>query len=521
MSNNMNYTYDQSKKIYQDAQNRGLNPDKVMAELVKRGATFEGVDMTKAREFASNYQEPQIETRGGLKTVQKVQDVIGGKEISQALGQGMANKQIAQQITAGQNQAIDIQGKLIKNIKEMKALGQDTSRLEDALQEITGNISAQGKQAGQLLNQEGITGKQIAGDVLQLGTTIAGAGTLPGVAKGVTTAQTVGQGIAQGAKAGAMTGAGFGGTTGVSQGLQEDKTAGEIVKQGLGGAVGGAVTGGILGGVVGGVSGGIKNYQTKKANQDFIDEMITPEVEKGKIGLQALKTGKVKEGTGVFGSRDYKEALPQFNEIKKSVASVPGISSKNTNLQNLNAIHGEIGNTADKLVTSIKGKGFFSPNEFNSYMSNVKKSLGENPSIVGDAQKTADKILDKFNSLVKKNGYTPEGLLNARKQLDQWMGSQKGNIFNPNTENAMSIALRAIRQGGNNFLESRVQDVAVRDMLSHQSKLYQAIDLIAPKAQKEGATLASRVIGAIRSHPVGAVASGIAGGTILSKVIGE
>jgi hypothetical protein len=53
-------TTEQAKKIYQDAKGRGLDPDEVMAEIVRRGTTIEGIDMDQARQF-SQQKQPQIE----------------------------------------------------------------------------------------------------------------------------------------------------------------------------------------------------------------------------------------------------------------------------------------------------------------------------------------------------------------------------------------------------------------------------------------------------------------------------
>jgi hypothetical protein len=236
---------------------------------------------------------------------------------------------------------------------------------------------------------------------------------------------------------------------------------------------------------------GIKASAAKKAN--FVDDLITPKMNT-KATETAIKSGKVVEGTGIAGKRNYTDAIPNFDKVKASVNRVPGISNKNTLLQNSNAIHDEIGVVAKDLESKIKGKGFFSPSEFKGYMKSVQSELADNPLMVGDAETTATKIVSKFNTLVAKEGYTPEGLLKARKALDAWMKIQKGSsVFDPAKENAVSIALRAIRQGGNDFLASRVKDVAVRDMLSHQSNLYQAIENIAPKAAKEGESSIARL----------------------------
>lgn len=313
------------------------------------------------------------------------------------------------------------------------------------------------------------------------------------------------------------------GTAGAVQGgassMAKGESVGNVVKKT---AIGGVV--GAVGGATGqGLAEGVSAYKASKA--DFIDKMITPPTEKGKVGLNAIKSGKVVEGKGITGKRDFSEALPNFDKIKESVSQVPGIAENNTHLQNLNAIHENIASTAENLKGQLGAEtSSFTPKEFNKYMDSIKSKLAESPMIVGDSEKTATKIVSKFNNLVESNGYTPEGLLNARQQLDSWMSSQKTNVFDPATENAVSVAMREIRQGGNKFLAKLAPNVEVDALLKHQSNLYDAIEAIAPKAQKEGASYISRIIGAARAHPVGALigatAVGAAGDTLVKKVTG-
>ncbi len=250
----------------------------------------------------------------------------------------------------------------------------------------------------------------------------------------------------------------------------------------------------------------------------FVKDLITPK-QSTKDLTSAIKTGKVTEGEGVLGNRDVTKSIPNFSDIQDAVSKVEGVSPDKTLLENSNAIHDEIGSVAEDLKSQLANdKSSFTPKEFNKYMKGVKSDLADNPTIVGDAEKTATKILNKFNNLVDENGYTPSGLLESRKQLDSWMTSQKGsNVFDPATESAVSTALRAIRQGGNDFLAERVPNVAVKDMLQNQTQLYNAIDAIAPKAAKEGANGFQQFVKAnptlIKALKYGAITVG--GGEIL------
>lgn len=239
-----------------------------------------------------------------------------------------------------------------------------------------------------------------------------------------------------------------------------------------------------------------EEYLSKRAatkEENFIIDLITPDLTPTKTE-QAIKTGKVKEG-GLFSDRDITEAVPFFEETKRAVMEVPGISKNNTLLENTNAIYSHIGTVAEDLKSQIKGKGFFSPNEFNAYMKDASNKLNEIPSLTREATEVANKYLTQFNKLVKKNGYTPEGLLQARKEFDNLIPDKK---LSPDIENGITEAVRYIRQGANDFLASKVPDVAVKEMLAKQTALYNAMDSIAPKAVKEGASGLTRWV---KSHP--------------------
>ncbi len=239
------------------------------------------------------------------KTMEKIADFTGGKEIAQGLGQALVNGGISEGIENTQNTQMDIQGQLLAKIKEKKALGEDTSRLEGALQDLGASIEETGMGAEKLLNQNELTGKQVIGDALQLGTTlgtiggISGAGasrtlagkTIPGLTKqapgiaqtlaGKITGGGIGtfRGAAQGGLAGLGQGAITGALTGTSQGLQANKTGEEILKDAGRGALIGGVTGGVLGTLIGGISGRVKSSDMRKAildNQYATGEKVAP-----------------------------------------------------------------------------------------------------------------------------------------------------------------------------------------------------------------------------------------------------
>lgn len=236
-----------------------------------------------------------------------------------------------------------------------------------------------------------------------------------------------------------------------------------------------------------------------KNNDSFVKNLVTPELKGNKL-LQAVKTGKVKEGSGLTGQRDITGAMNNLDDIEAAVKEVPGVSPSKTNLENLNAIHDEIGNLANTLEQQVgKERSFFSPNKFKSVMNGAKSRLSEDPTLVGDAATTSGKVISKFEQLVQQEGYTSSGLLSARKLLDQWISKYKPKVFNPATESGITSAVREIRQTGNQFLSDISPNSAVKELLGKQSTLYRAIDNIAPKAVKEGSSALQQII---KANPI-------------------
>lgn len=247
------------------------------------------------------------------------------------------------------------------------------------------------------------------------------------------------------------------------------------------------------------------------AHSNFLDELLTPDMNKNAT-VSAIKTGNVAEGTGFTGTRDFTKAVPGFDNIKAAVTQVPGVTAKNTALENVIEIHKAIGTAANDLRSQLANqeiKPIVTQEQLNGFLTGVKDDISKNPLLVGNAEQTAKRILDHFQSLLP-NGtdITGEDVLNARQELDKWIGSLKPNAFDPSTENAVSIALRAVRQGANTLIAEGNPDVAVKQLLAHQTNLYNAIDAIAPKAAKEGSSAFQRIVSTINNNPITSTAVG-------------
>lgn len=236
--------------------------------------------------------------------------------------------------------------------------------------------------------------------------------------------------------------------------------------------------------------GGLKAIETQKSS--FIRGLVRPEQTKLVRESQVART--TEKGAGVF---KRSEVAPTTQELKmeQAVSTIPEVSSKNTFQQNFNFIKDANQKEALNLENALKQNDFVFPKkELKSKLNEVKQNLADNPSLVGDNEKIAQKLLTKFNSMLDATQAKGSSLLQLRKDFDSWVQSQKGTkIYDPNTENAFSIVNRELRQGINNFIDTKATNIDIKESLSKQSALYRAMKNIEPKAAIEADTAVGRV----------------------------
>lgn len=158
-------------------------------------------------------------------------EIAGVSNIGKGFGQALTQRKTAQGLEQAQTQATNIQTELLSRIKEKKARGEDTTRLEGALQDIGGNIQEIGSGMEQNLNPEDISGKKIAGDIIQIGSFAFPYGKVAGAA-GRAVGKTGGA-IASGLTGGFIADIGFN--------FQNEKEGTDIFKPGAATLIGGAI----------------------------------------------------------------------------------------------------------------------------------------------------------------------------------------------------------------------------------------------------------------------------------------
>jgi len=220
---------------------------------------------------------------------------------------------------------------------------------------------------------------------------------------------------------------------------------------------------------------------------DFVRKLVRPEQTKKVKEAQVGRTTET--GIGPF-KTSIIAPTPQELSAENAIKKIPGINEKFTNQRNFNVIQEHNVSLARQLETDLIANDFiFNKGELRNVLNEAKENLARNPAITGDAEKTADKLITEILRRVDASTAKGSSLLQVRKEFDQWVKQQKGsNIFDPNKENAFSIANREIRTSINNFLDSKSTNVAVKESLAEQSALFTGLNNVAFKAAIEADT---------------------------------
>jgi len=219
--------------------------------------------------------------------------------------------------------------------------------------------------------------------------------------------------------------------------------------------------------------------------QKFLQDLVTPKKTKKVLTEEVTRTTET--GFGPF-KRNVVTPSPREAEIIKEVGKISNVKPSNTIQRNFNNIAQKNAQIAERLKADLgQRRVFTNPVDVKNHIDDaINKMVAENPVIVGSAERTGLKVAAKAKEFIDKNPNNLQGLLQARKDLDAWIKTQKGaKIFDPATENALSISVRTTRQSMNDYLNAMAPSQRVKDQLKRQSLLYDAMENMQVKAAEE------------------------------------
>lgn len=506
MQNNI-LTKDKVAVIIKNAP-QGIKPEEVISGLVARGYKLEGLNDQQP----TNEQQVENAPRSELTPQQKMErdtsnaaSFIGGKQLAQGLGQARANATGTQEdVIKAQEQSIGIQGQLIQQIKADKALGKDTSRLENALAQLNEHIAQSGQEVTTAGNVNNLTNKEVSGSALQLATTAAGGKVTGAISKAVGTGTGVLVGAAKGALTGALSGGALGASYGTAEGLKANKDTSGIASSALTGGVGGAITGGILGAVTGGITG--KIAQNKLDKQSFVTDLVSPKATED-IKQQAIKEGRVTEA-GLLKSA---KIMPSTRDKQLAEAVQGVVSDKNTILENVNAIDNKVSEINTGVKDYVKqNKVPFNTNQLKTKLNAGKDELKLIFASDANAEKTYNAVVKEFMKHVESKDTA--GLLKARQEVDKIPAIKKLLDSQGLGENVKKEVVLTVRGQANKYIaELLPKGNTFRNDLLQESRMIEAMGNIAEK--NTGMIGQNKLQTLTKKYPIlKAVAGGLAAG---------
>lgn len=237
-------------------------------------------------------------------------------------------------------------------------------------------------------------------------------------------------------------------------------------------------------------------------------EAVSPKLTTRETAEAVAKRGTVK--TGLL-RRIKTVADPAMKKVADAVtAHVPNFDVGKTFSENVNSTRDAVYKMADDLKSQVikSGKDIIYPiKELASKMDEVEKPIAIKSDATLDRQ--FDLAKEAALKIAQKSGGKISNLLDARKEFDTLVQKQFPNLYDK--ENApMRDAITSMRGVMNDFIQSKLPDVAFKDSLKAQSRLFTAIDNMSEKAAGEVDTnLIQRTGKLIEKHPF---LSGILGG---------
>lgn len=193
--------------------------------------------------------------------------------------------------------------------------------------------------------------------------------------------------------------------------------------------------------------------------------------------------------------RGKESVIPTLQEWDMvDAAKKAGVSGNKTMRQNLRAINRRIVSLSEQLVNKAKGKDIHVPSQkiLTDIVHRVNGSMQKNPGWGKNRAKSAQPVVDQAAEILRKHPDTPEGVLAARREFDDWVENYYGEeVFTGNKANVVKSTVADVRNQMNDELKMAVPEAA--DLLDEMSKLYSASGNVLPKAAREAHTLVARI----------------------------
>lgn len=220
-------------------------------------------------------------------------------------------------------------------------------------------------------------------------------------------------------------------------------------------------------------------------------DLTTPKLTEKVRTERAMRT----EQQGALNVNVYKPSNREL-EIADAFARL-NIKSSNSYQKNLDVVKSETQRMNNSLTNRLRQY----TNTIDDYkvQSSIDNSIDtlmrEKLTMVGDEQtaKILTVMADKIDSLWNASDKTPSALLKVRRDFDNWVVSNKGDVFGSEKIDNIKTGTTALRNALNDVLEESVPDANVKASLRNQHLLLSGADELAVKAGNEAASAVTRL----------------------------
>ena len=231
-----------------------------------------------------------------------------------------------------------------------------------------------------------------------------------------------------------------------------------------------------------------KEHGERKA---FALDLTTPKLTEQVRAERAKRT--VQEG--VLNTNTYQPTAREL-DIADAFASLP-ITKNNSYQKNLQIVQSE----TRKMNDALQGRLRTYTNQIDDYAvqsridTSIDNLLSERLTMVGDEQtaKILNLMADKIDALWKKSDKTPAALYQVRRDFDDWVLNNKGDVFGSEKIDNIKTGATTLRNALNDVLEESVPDAGVKSSLRKQHLLLSGADELAVKAGNEAANSVARL----------------------------
>ena len=214
----------------------------------------------------------------------------------------------------------------------------------------------------------------------------------------------------------------------------------------------------------------------------------------------ARKTLEPAKGTG---DGEYYESLksrtvrydpsPWEREVADELAKQKNYNPKRSSTYNMTVAREEATLARESLEAALDaGAKPIDTQKVRQGLINKVNNIDKHTLLTGEASEKAVRMYHYVDELLEASDGSAKGLLQVRRDLDQWVHSQK-KVWDTDMENATKVALKDIRDHLNDKVAEAMPTKVVKDSLAKQSRLLRAGDILEGKMLKEADTAIGRL----------------------------